>query len=77
MEFVTTREVTVDTPVGPVIRLETVPLRPMASFQAGPSSQPQLGIASQMDNFDIGMSCATDETPKPEPSKNKVVEIYF
>jgi hypothetical protein len=80
-EFVTTQEVIIETPIGPLTRLETVPLRPLTGSHAGPSSQPQLASAgkpqpvsaSNLDYFDVAMS--HDDATKANQSKNKVIDI--
>jgi hypothetical protein len=82
-EFVTTQEVIIDTPIGPVTRLETVPLRPLTGSHAGQSSQPQLASpgkpqpvsGSNVDDFDVAMS--HDDAPKVNQSKNKVIDIVL
>jgi hypothetical protein len=72
IDIVTVKEVTVETPIGPVKRLVEVPLRPIVDSQAGSSSQLQPVPASQTQDFDVAMSHTIDDAPVHESSTNKV-----
>jgi hypothetical protein len=76
IDIVTVKEVTVNTPVGPVKKLLEVPLRSIASSEAGSSSQPQPVAASQTQDFDIAVSHTIDNVPVHE-SGNKVGYTYI
>jgi hypothetical protein len=75
-EFVTVKEVTIDTPIGPVKKLVELPLRPIASSEAGPSSQPRPLAASQVPDFGVVTSDIFEDALNCETSRNKVVNTY-
>ena len=77
IDIVTIKEVTIDTPIGPVKKLVEAPLRSIAGSQAGPSNQPQPVAASQTEGFDGAMSHIINDAPMHEASQNKVLEIYL
>jgi hypothetical protein len=76
IDIVTVKEVTVNTSVGPVKKLLEVPLRPIASSQAGSSSQPQPVAAPQTQDFDVAVSHTIDDGLVHESGNKVGVYVY-